>query len=250
MVYRSKNATYRLSQVEAVIAALFDGPYQEAASRTNLELDEKLRYRVRRMLQIDREHGIRMGSRLSEQPMAFFEELPTGKGHPVRFTPQKAFNLILACELLRFGFNQGEVVEAIGIVDADLREAFDRSVDDLEIAGWTKHFPFKNREKAADLRWFLLMTSVVVSPDETELSNSMLKSNWLDYEERPPSLEVVQSESHAMGRLLRVSNDYLQAIGVLELSQLAARVLELLPLQAEKRAGRRVKNFKNSNYSW
>jgi len=45
---------------------------------------------------------------------------------------------------LRFGFNQREVVEAVGIVDGGLRQAFDRSVAFLETAGWMKgHKPLR-----------------------------------------------------------------------------------------------------------
>lgn len=234
MTDRPKNATYRLSQVEAVIAALFDGPYRSAAKRANSKLDEKLSHRIRRMLQIDRAHGINVGAKLSEHPMAFFDELPVGKGHPVRFTPRKAFNLIIACELLRFGFNQGEVVEAIGMVDASLEQAFDRSVALLETDGWMKYGSGQEREqKAADLRWFLLIAGEVMPSGTAERTEGVVKDG-----ERLLGLEVAQDQNYMVERLRQLSNERLRAIGVLELSQLAARILELLPLQKEKRAGR------------
>jgi len=76
-----QNATYRVSQVEAVIRVLFEGPYREAAGK--IILDAKFFHRVRRMLQIDRQHGMNIGSKLSEHLMAFFDEVPEGKG--IRF---------------------------------------------------------------------------------------------------------------------------------------------------------------------
>lgn len=235
MTDEEKTATYRLSQVESVIAALLGGTYRTAGLRANVALETKMQHRVRRMLQIDRAHGIKVGEKLSEHPMAFLEELPEGKGRPMRFSPRKAFNLVIACELLRFGFNQQEVVEGIGMADASLEKAFNQSISVFNTDRWATITNLQRKDQTADdVRWFVLITGEVMPPGTAELTGGVVEDG-----EHLPRFEVACGQNRVVERLLHLSKDRLRAIGVIELSQLAARVLELLPLQHEKRAGRK-----------
>ena len=76
---------------------------------------------IRRLLEEDLARARASRGQSDPPEAAFYDELPSGKGHEVAYAPFRVFNLFIAHELSRFGCKQGEVVEFVAAISNKLR---------------------------------------------------------------------------------------------------------------------------------
>lgn len=93
------------------------------------------RARLKRLLDTDVMLGRRLGARFQEFGMAFFDDLPKGKGRDVAYAPGKVLNLAIGLELVRFGCKPKEVVEALAECRQMLQNVFDKMNDMITTRG-------------------------------------------------------------------------------------------------------------------
>src|SRR4051794_7773353 len=105
--------SYKRSQLEAAITRIFDPGSNEPAS--------ELRTRIKRLLELDRNLGRKLGSRDAELgSFAFFSEEAPGTGADISFSEYDAFALLNALSIMAHGWPQGFAVSIMRRVRPDL----------------------------------------------------------------------------------------------------------------------------------
>ena len=243
----TKFVSYRRRQVDGALYAVLSGPFYSACERVGQPVPKAFQTKITRMLEIDRAWGIENANRLSEFGMAFHDDLPEGTGTDVAYSDFNAFVLAIAVEMLRIGFKQGEVVETLGLLRPRLQEAFQRSVSVLETGGRLKHvnastrsLPISRRKtrtgievEEADHCIFLVLRGVEIPANLSARTGGVLKSK-----------ETIIDHDLCFGRddlnkFIRQEVP-LNAMSILliEVSELAARLKEVLPMQLLRKRGR------------
>lgn len=234
---------YKRNQVDAALHAVLSGPFHTALDRIGQSVPTDFRTRITRLLEIDRKWGHKNKRRLAEFPMAFHDELPEGTGFDVKHSAFNAFMLAIALGMVRFGFKQGEVAEAAGLLRKELEPNFHRSTQYLQTAGRLRvtNVPISSERKdelrsgSADeeRRIYLILRQVEISHSLSKTTKGILKAgkNIIDS-------KVLQGWQELQDFLRQEIPKTAHIILLLELSELAARVVELLPLQPALKRGR------------
>jgi hypothetical protein len=226
---------YKRNQVEAALHALLTSPGRSARQRLKESVPQVLRTRIKHLLEIDRNWGRANSDRLSEHPMAFYETLPAGTGQDVSYSAFQAFRLAVALELLSFGCKQSEVVEQIALCRDDLKAAFERATRAIKTFGMSSEITLDNvrnhNPKYASI--FLVFTQVDVSERMAQAYPSSLKTG-----ERLLAPEVCVGQENLQRFIKRALPKETYKALVIELSFLAARLVELLAEAPLRKRGR------------
>jgi hypothetical protein len=234
-----ENMNYRRSQLDAVLHAILSGPFRTARERVGADVPQQFRTRLTRLLEIDRRWGAENKDRLAQYPMAFHDALPTGTGTDIEYTSSNAFTLAVALELVRFGFKQGEVVEATGMLRPDLNRIFCISVARSEAGGRlmkNERTASTRREKGGrvgDGLVFLTLRQVEISSSLADRFKGAVTagSTFIDS-------NIHYGRSNFSRFLEKSVPKEGPSIFVMELSELAARIVEILPLLPLRKRGR------------
>ena len=234
---------FKRNQIDGALFALLSGPMHDARNRVGRPVPRDFQTRLKRLLTIDRDWGHHNQHRLAEFGMAFYDELPPGTGHDTGYSAYRTFCLAVALELVRFGCKQQETVEKIALIQAELRRAFERATTTVETLG------FSTRTDATRLK----LPKVKTRGDQEKLDPSIfLVIGKVDASSRLAAQsggavkegeELIDHELifgwEDLGRFLqREIPRQTTSIFLIELSQLAARVDELLKLQPVRKRGR------------
>ncbi|WP_152997682.1 hypothetical protein [Methylobacterium sp. GXS13] len=172
--------------------------------------------------------------------MAFYDGLPAGTGYEVQYTPYRVFNLAVAHELTRFGCKQGEVVELIATIQDKFKDAFSRANDGLQTWGRTSFTQSSEADSESSLRErrkrrkiFLALRRVEATESAAEYFGTSLKEgarlNTIEILDGPEKLATFLSEELTGG---------LFGAFVIELSELAVRITELVQHAPVRKRGR------------
>jgi hypothetical protein len=235
---------FKRHQLESVLHAVLNGAPRHARDRFGQEVSRQFRVQMKRLLEIDRNWGSANEHRLAEFGMAFYDRLPSGTGHDVSYSAARAFNLAVALVLVRFGFKQGEVVEAVALLGDKLRQAFERATATVAAHGRHKETEEKTvllpkvrtslgSGKRADPLIFLVIRRVEASTRTAVQSDGAIHAG---------EMLIDHEVCHGWDKL----NTFLQSeipkemnsVFLIELSELAIRIVELLQLQPVRRRGR------------
>ncbi|MDH2314074.1 hypothetical protein [Methylobacterium brachiatum] len=172
--------------------------------------------------------------------MAFYDELPAGTGHEVQYTPYRVFNLAVAHELTRFGCKQGEVVELIATIQDQLTDAFGRANDRLQTRGRTSFTQSdeagpgsSTRERRKRLKIFLALRRVEATERAVEYFGPSVKEG-----ERLNHIEILDGPERLATFLSEELTGGLFGAFVIELSELAVRITELVQHAPVRKRGR------------
>lgn len=124
-------------QAIQLVYALLYGASDTARLRLDKPVPPRLIASVRRLLDEDVARARASQGLHPACTLAFYDELPAGTGHEVQYTPYRVFSLAVAHELARFGCKQGEVVELLAGIQDELKTAFDKANDGLQTWGRT-----------------------------------------------------------------------------------------------------------------
>ena len=226
---------FKLNQIEATLHALLSGPGRSARHRLMERVPQVLSTRIKHLLAIDRNWGRANSKHPSEHPTAFYDTLPAGTGQDVSYSAFQAFRLTVALELLSFGCKQSEVVEQVGLCRGALEAAFDKATRTIKTFGRSSEItldnvPNQDREEALI---FLVLTQVDVSEKMAEAYPGSLKAG-----ERLLAPEVCFGRSDLQRFIKRTLPKQSYKVLVIELSFLAARLVELLAQAPLRKRGR------------
>lgn len=244
--------TVTRQQAIQLVYALMYGASETARIRLNKPIPPRLIASVRRLLDEDvaRARATQDGSPACT--LAFYDELPAGTGHEVRYTPYRVFNLAVAHELTRFGCKQGEVVELIAATQGKLKDAFSRANDGLQTWGRTSFTQSSEADPALSLRErrerrkiFLALRRVEATESAVEYFGTSLNKgerlNNIEILDRPEKLATFLSEELTGG---------LFGAFVIELSELAVRITELVQHAPVRKRGRQPSQPSQPPSNW
>lgn len=224
----------RQQALQAIYALLY-GPAHTARERLGKPVPAQLAASIRRLLEEDLArararlgHSVPLGA-------AFYDELPSGKGHEVEYSPLRVFNLFVAHELARFGCKQGEVVEFVTAIQNKLSDAFDTANADQATDGRTR-LTQSNSDELQDKRGrkiYLVMRRVEATQDAVAYFGGAVKAG-----ERLSSSEILRGREKLDDFLSDELADGLFGAFVMELSEPALRIVELLRDAPVRRRGR------------
>lgn len=228
-------------QAIQVVYALLYGASGAAHLRLNTPVPPRLIASIRRLLDEDVARA-RASQHLNLTcSLAFYDDLPTGTGHEVKYSPSRVFNLTVAHELARFGCKQREIVDLIAEIQVDLKAAFDKANDILQTWGRTKlthsdasdadPSPRANREQ---IKMFLVLRRVEATESAVAFFGGEIKER-----QRLCYKEVLCGRAALDAFLARELADGLFGAFVIELSELAVRVTELVQRAPVRKRGRR-----------
>jgi hypothetical protein len=186
-------------------------------------------------LEIDRNWGREHHDRVGELGLAFYDELPRGgTGHDIAYTGFRAFCLAVALELLRFGCKQREVVELIALENKELAKAFEGTTARVQTAG-RSHFIEGEPKRVGQPYSHLLFFAVRQVEAHKEIAE---RSGGAIKEGEPLYLpELFKGWDNLMLALKKRIPKEVSSMFVLEVSEIAARTVELLELAPLKRRG-------------
>ncbi|MHB2208459.1 hypothetical protein [Methylobacterium sp. CM6257] len=229
----------RQQAIQLVYALLY-----EASDTAHLRLDKpippRLAASVRRLLDEDVARARASQGLHPACIPAFYDELPAGTGHEVQYTPFRVFNLAIAHELTRSGFKQGEVIELVATIQDKLKGAFEKANVDLQTRGRTIFTQSNASDQGLSLRErrnlrkiFLFLRRVEATEDAVAYFGQSLREG-----ERLNCVETLDG-SEKLGMFLseELANGTFGAF-VMELSELAVRVTELVQHAPVRKRGR------------
>lgn len=186
--------------------------------------------RIKRLLEIDLKWARTHGELMLGFSMAFYDELPLGTGHEVRYSPFRVFNLAVALELVRFGGKQGEVVDLIAQIQGDLSSAFNEANSSRQTSGRTNVLAIEpsgadssSSEKRRELQIYLALRCVEVTPRGAEYLGESHSVG-----ERLFDRKLLRGPEALSAYIATEVCDGLFGVFVLELSELAVRITELI----------------------
>jgi hypothetical protein len=239
--------SYKRSQIDGALHAVLSGPFRTARGRVGRSVPKTFQTRITRLLEIDRAWGIENAHRLDKFGMAFHDAVPAGTGTDIEYSEFNAFALVIALVMVRIGFKQGEVVETLGILRPSLQRAFSRSVAAVQTRGNLRHVtdsaqklptysrrvPARAQESELDPHVFLVLREVEISLEVAARTGSALKTKEgaIDYKLCWGWEDLFQFMQQEIPRET-------PSVLLIELAELAARIVEVLPLQPLRRRGR------------
>jgi hypothetical protein len=235
---------YKRNQLEGALHALLHSRPSKARLHLGREVPQLFRVRLKRLLEIDREWGHSNLHGLQESGLAFYDTLPDGRGYDVSYSAQRAFNMAVALRLVEFGFKQKEVVEQVALLQPQLEYAFARATATLQTHGRTRQkndafvsLKTKNRSGSSDqidYTIFLIVHQVEASNRTADLSGGTIEAGE---ELIAPRLSF--GWEHLEADLRDLIPRQTTSVFLIELAELAARLMELLDEQPMLRRGRR-----------
>ncbi|MBP2493695.1 hypothetical protein ABID82_007087 [Methylobacterium sp. PvP062] len=234
--------TVTRQQAIQLIYALMYGASDTARLRLDKTVPSRLAASVRRLLDEDVSQARASQSGQPTSTLAFYDELPSGTGHEVRYTPYRVFNLAVAHELTRFGCKQGEVVDLIAAIQDNLKGAFSRANDSLQTWGRTsstetgeadpRSSPQKRRQQ---LKIFLVLRRVEATEHAVQYYGPSVEER-----ERLNYIEIFDSSVKLAAFLSEELTGGLFGAFVIELSELAVRISELVQHAPVRKRGRQT----------
>ncbi|MGU3544274.1 hypothetical protein [Methylobacterium sp. A52T] len=232
--------TVTRQQAIQLIYALMYGASDTARLRLDKTVPSRLAASVRRLLDEDVSQARASQSGQPTSTLAFYDALPLGTGHEVRYTPYRVFNLAVAHELTRFGCKQGEVVELIAVIQDKLRDAYGKANHSLQTWGRTsstqpdesdlRSSPSERREQ---LKIFLVLRRVEATQHAVQYYGSSVEEgerlNYIEIFDGPEKLATFLSDDLTGG---------LFGAFVIELSELAVRITEFIQQAPVRKRGR------------
>ena len=219
-------SSFKRNQLEAVAYSVLAGPGRFAERRLKSlgsnRPPQDWRTEIKHLLDEDRKRGATQEKRNSKLGLAFYDEVPEGRGYNVDYTDFRAFCLVVALEMVRCGFKAKEVVKTVASSSKPLKSAFDWADTHIRTAGLTseifgdaksKGSPVEQRRAATR---FLLIQSV----------EALSKRDARD-EAGPLDPELIEGND-LTERLQSLVRDGIRSYFLIELTELAARTRELL----------------------
>jgi len=239
--------SYKRGQIDGALHAVLSGPFRTAYRRVGHSVPKTFQTRVTRLLEIDRAWGTTIAHRLDHLRMAFHDALSAGTGTDIEYSEFNVFALAIGAEMLRIGFKQGEVVETLGLLRPSLQKAFTRSIAALQTHGNLRHvtdasqkLPTYNRtvssgarEPKLDANVFLVLREVEISPELSARTRGVLKAKEVVIDHR-----LCWGWEDLVCFMQKSIPSETPSVLLIELSELAARIVEVLPLQPVRRRGR------------
>jgi hypothetical protein len=224
----------RQQALQAIYALLY-GTAHTARERLGKPVPARLAASIRRLLEEDLARARASRSPSSPLRAAFYDELPSGKGHEVEYSPFRVFNLFVAHELARFGCKQGEVVEFVAELQNKLRDAFDTANASQATDGRTRLTQSNSDEsqEKSDRKIYLVMRRVEATESAVAYFGDAVKAG-----ERLCSSDVLYGREKFDSFLSDELCDGLFGAFVMELSEPALRIAELLRDAPVRRRGR------------
>ncbi len=214
--------TYKRHQVVNALHALFSGAPNTARTRLDDPVPVPFATRVKRLLEVDLRLARTAPAEDPYEP-AFFDDLPQGTGRDVLYSPYRAFTLAVGLELIDVGYKQEEVVAVVSLVQADLKRAFERSGATFATHGrMTVHYAHEDQdpeEYRANAQLYLALSRVERPANGPLLLSELVKSDGL------------------VEHLEKLRRDRLRSVHLVEMSEFAARVRELLEAQPLRKRG-------------
>ncbi|WP_375462182.1 hypothetical protein [uncultured Enterovirga sp.] len=211
----SHPSTFKRNQLDGALYALFSGPPRSVSERLDQPVPSAFRTRIKRLLELDRDLAPTVGT-----DFAFHDAAAPGKGNDVTYTDYRAFNVAVALELVRFGCKQLEVVEKVLELEPKLRKAFDQIAKTYTTRGRSSETTDKKDRK------LYLIVSQIERPELDLMAASLIE------------VEIAEGVLDLQGRLDRLLPKVMFGAFVLEISELAARLTELLKALPPTRRGR------------
>jgi hypothetical protein len=226
-------------QVVQVLFALTYGGADSARDRLEAEVPSYFLTRIKRLLEIDLKWARANPELLPRFGLAFYDQLPLGTGHEVQYSPFRVFTLAVALELVRFGAKQGEVVDFIAQIQGDLKDAFDKANRARQTSGRTNVTQPTSelsetsvREKLDALKIYLVLRCVEVTPRGAEHLGSSVAVG-----ERLYDRKLLEGQGKLEDYLATELRDGLFSLFVVELAELAVRIVELIQVTPPRNRG-------------
>jgi hypothetical protein len=232
--------TVTRQQAIQLVYALMYGASKTAHLRLDEPAPAQLITSVRRLLDADVARARASKGAKPACTLAFYDELPAGTGHEVQYAPYRVFNLAVAHELARFGCKQGEVVELIATIQDKLKGAFIRANDSLKT--W-KHSTFTQSaedgqilspsDRREQLKIYLALRRVEATEKTVEYFGASVKEGT-----RINHVETIYGPEELATFFSKELTGGLFGAFIMELSELAARVSELVQYAPPLKRGR------------
>lgn len=217
--------TYRLSQVEGALHALMSGRGSTAHRRLVKRPSLTFRNQVKRLLEVDR---ARLRKQAEVEP-AFFDMLPSGSGTDASYDEFGTFCLAIGLEMMSYGFKQGEVVEKTASMRSSLRRFYEEISSTIQSSG-SMYETVRNHNDEAGRHIFLVVDRLDLPRPGRGESATDLSDEWA------PAIQ--RGWKRLQDRLNHLLMEGARSVFIVELSEIAARVNELLPQQPLHRRGR------------
>lgn len=217
--------TYRLSQVEGALHALMSGRGSTAHRRITGRPSLTFRNQIKRLLEVDRG---RLRTQSDIEP-AFFDRLPNGTGSDASYDEFGTFCLAIALEMMSYGFKQGEVVEKTASMRSWLRKFHKEISQGLKSEGST-YWATRNEDDSDVRPLFLIIDQLDIPRPGRGESVTDPSEEWT------PAIQ--RGWKRLRDRLDHLLKQGARSVFIVELSEIAARINELLPQQPLRRRGR------------
>ncbi|MGU3327022.1 hypothetical protein ACLBXB_08805 [Methylobacterium mesophilicum] len=226
-------------QAVQILFALTYGASHSARDRLEADVPSFFITRIKRLLEIDLKWARANPELLPRFGLAFYDQLPLGTGHEVQYSPFRVFTLAVALELVRFGAKQGEAVDFIAQIQGDLKGIFDKANHARQTFGRSNatqpasETPETSlREKLDALKIYLVLRCVEVTPRGAKhLGGSVAVGERL-YDRR-----LLEGQLELEGYVATELRDGLFSLFVVELAELAVRIVELIQVTPSRNRG-------------
>jgi hypothetical protein len=228
-------------QAIQLVYALMYGPSHDAHRRLDKPVPPRLVASLRRLLDDDVARARANWDHNAVHSMAFYDELPIGTGHQVEYAPYRVFNLAVAHELARFGCKQREIVDFIADSHSELRTAFAQTNENLQTSGRTRFMQSSSaapemtpRQRREQLNIYLVLRRVEATESAVAYFGEAVRAG-----DRLTSKEILYGPAELQNFLSRELNNGLFGGFVMELSELAVRITELIARAPVRKRGRK-----------
>lgn len=223
------------------IYALSSGTSRSAAYRLSDPVPNRFFGSLKRLLEADLAQSRRVSSSAARRELAFHGAPPKGRGFDVDYTPEKAFNLAVARELINFGFKPSEAITLIYEIMPALEHAFDRATQSRTTFGRSSETKGDRggseqslRDKLNALKIFLVVRRVEITRQiVAELDEQAVVGGYIY------GAEICNDRDSVAQYLASELRDGLFGAFVIELSEIAQRIVELLRDEPRRERGRK-----------
>ncbi|MGU3537407.1 hypothetical protein [Methylobacterium sp. A54F] len=234
---------YKRHQVIQVLNALSTGATSTARQRIEQPVRSELFTVVKRLLELDLGWARSNPDLLPRFGMAFYDALPSGTGADVSYSSFRVFCLAVARELVSFGGKQSEIVDLIAQIQGPLRAVFENENRVRETYGRTRFthsnistVSSDNREKFEDVKVFLALRRFEATVREEMESGSAIRVGEILHEH-----EILLGSAAVNNYIVNMVRNGKFAVFLIELSEIANRVVELLECAPTRRRGAATK---------
>jgi hypothetical protein len=226
-------------QVVQILFALTYGASNSARDRLTTEVPSFFLTRIKRLLEIDLKWARTNPELVPRYGLAFYDQLPLGTGHEVQYSAFRVFTLAVGLELVRFGAKQGEAVDFIAQIQNELRGVFDEANQVRQTSGRTSATRSTSEQaqtslggKLDSLKCYLVLRCVEVTPRGAEHLGGSLTVGERLYDRR-----LLKGQQALEDYLATEMRDGLFSVFVVELAELAVRIVELIQVTPARHRG-------------